>query len=471
VREDGVAAIGYEARRQLVDRALQAGSDDRRPFPWRGGEQTWPVVSIPAAYLLLNPDSHRIKAEIAALGPRSRVIGDDPFGEEAQDLIAEIIRGTDGFADVKTALRDGQRDPGVITRVGVIINGNTRTVAMRELHGADAYVKVHVLPEDATLTELTRLELRFQMQKDVKQEYTFTNQLLLIDDLMRQGSSPEDIGLDLYPGLDPASRADRNKAREDVEGEARLLALIRQVLDASGGRMTFSQFNKDRQTLLEIDQAYSAIERRTHNTALARRVRDAKLTAMVIGLGYNDVRQIDEGFLDQYAMDAFLEEPDLRALAPGLLSEQARAGDDALDGLDFLDDEPVSDEVTLQPVFEALVSTGPDGTVTLAGSDGGGTDMPAEVFRASVRSALERGVNIKRLDNDRAGALTSPMRQLNIAAASLDRARARLGEVAGHPGFDIGALREAVRKLQRAYDETGDALRAQAGISWEDTSR
>jgi hypothetical protein len=463
--------IGHEARRQLIEKALQAGSDEMRPFPWRGQEQVLPVVSIPAAYLLLNPGSHRIKSQIAALGPKGRVITDDPFGEEAQDLIASIIRGTRGFDDVKTSLREGQREPGVITRAGVIINANTRAVALRELRGANAYVKVHVLPEDAMLTELTRLELKFQMQKDVKQDYLFTNQLLLIDDLMQQGLTPEEIGLDLLPGLDPASPADRNKAREHVEGEARLLALVRHVLDASGGAMTFSDFDDDRQTLIEIDQAYSAIERRTHDTALARRVRDAKLTAMVIGLGYNDVRQVDEAFLDQYAMDAFLEEPELREHASALLSARAMAGDDdMLDGLDVLDDEPVSDEVTLQPVFEALVTTQGNGTVRFAGDDADGTTpIPADAFRASVHSALQRGVNIKRLDNDRAGALTSPMRHLNSAAASLDRARARLSEVASHPNFDIGALREAVRKLQRAYDDTAAALRAHAGMEREDT--
>lgn len=467
-----MTVIGHEARRQLIERTLQAGSDDRRPFGWRGQEHTWPVVSIPAADLLLNPDSHRIKAEIAALGPRvGRVIMDDPFSEEAQELIAEIIRSTKGFAVVKASLRDGQRDPGVITRAGVIINANTRAVALRDLHGTHAYVKVHVLPDDATLTELTHLELTFQMQEDVKQEYTFTNQLLLIDDLMRQGSTPEEIGLDLLPGLDPASRVDRQKAREHVEAEARLLALIRHVIDASGGRMTFRDFNDDRQTLLEIDQAYSSIERRTHDTARARRVRDAKLTAMVIGLGYNDVRQVDETFLDQYAMDAFLEEPELRDHATALLSAAATATEDTLGWPDFLDDEPAGNEVTLQPVFDALVTTQEDGTVRLRGAGDSGTEISADAFRASVRSALQRGVNVKRLDNDRAGALTSPMRHLGNAAASLDRARARLSEVARHPSFDTAALREAVRKLQRAYDDMAAALHDHSGIELEDTTR
>ena len=61
---------------------------------WRGEDVPWPVVQIPVSHALLNPYSHRIKAQIGSLGLSGQVIADDPFGDEAQEFIAEIVCGT-----------------------------------------------------------------------------------------------------------------------------------------------------------------------------------------------------------------------------------------------------------------------------------------------------------------------------------------------------------------------------------------
>ena len=156
--------ISRQARISLIEETVNAvGADhqDRRPMRWRGEDVPWPVVQIPVSHALLNPYSHRIKAQIGSLGLSGQVIADDPFGDEAQEFIAEIVCGTPGYARIKATLaRDKQQDPGVMTREGVLINANTRLVALREL--GVPYIKVQVLPTDATQAELTELELGFQ---------------------------------------------------------------------------------------------------------------------------------------------------------------------------------------------------------------------------------------------------------------------------------------------------------------------
>ena len=87
----------------------------------------WPVVSVPVADVLLNHKSHRIQAQLRSLGEDSKIIEDNPYSEEAQGKIADVIRHTKGYETVKdTIRRDQQQDPGTITHEGVLVNANTR---------------------------------------------------------------------------------------------------------------------------------------------------------------------------------------------------------------------------------------------------------------------------------------------------------------------------------------------------------
>ncbi|MEI2815870.1 MAG: hypothetical protein V9E99_05370 [Microthrixaceae bacterium] len=119
---------------------------------WKGTSQTLPVVKVPLAATVLNPRSHRIRGELESRGDEADVVTSDPYSGEAQDLIARILRETKGFDDIKAALeRDGgQRDPGVITHKGLLVNVNTRRVALGDL-GAE-YIDVAVLPADTRRT-------------------------------------------------------------------------------------------------------------------------------------------------------------------------------------------------------------------------------------------------------------------------------------------------------------------------------
>ena len=90
------------------------------------------------------------------------------------EIIAAIIRkDIEGYEDLRANLQaDEQRQPGVITRVGLLVNANRRAVALRE-NGA-RYIHVAVLP-DATADEVSDLELTLQVQRDFREDYSFTN--------------------------------------------------------------------------------------------------------------------------------------------------------------------------------------------------------------------------------------------------------------------------------------------------------
>ena len=166
--------------------AAQADPERRRTeqLRWKDGDTLLlTIVRVPLDATVLNPGSHRIKAHIEAMGDHAAPVKSDPYGPTAQGLIAKILRSTPGYGQIRGALeRDGQLNAGVLTHKGVLVNANTRRCAFEDL--GIGYIDVVVLPQDASEKEITDLELELQMERDVKQEYTFTARLLFIKDLV-----------------------------------------------------------------------------------------------------------------------------------------------------------------------------------------------------------------------------------------------------------------------------------------------
>ncbi len=100
-----------------------------------------------------------------------------------------------------------------------------------------------VLPADATQQEIDELELRLQMKRDLKQDYTFTNELLFVDELItRYNRTHEEIALVLRWA---ASRSPKElaKGKERVCQSVRMLSLIRQIQELGEGNCCCSVGN------------------------------------------------------------------------------------------------------------------------------------------------------------------------------------------------------------------------------------
>jgi hypothetical protein len=261
--------------------AVKKGQGTNGEIRWKGGKLIVPVATVDLDLVLLNSHSHRIGAQLQSLGQDKRsLVENDPYSPLAQSVISSILQETRGFERIKNAIeKDGQLEPGVITSGGVLINANTRAVALRQLR--KHYIKVLVLPSDAGEKEIIDLELQLQMETEVKQDYTPTSQLLFIEDLINRGRTTLEVGRALRPDF-TSSRSDKKKAIDHVEQELRLLGLIRDVITASGGAFTFVYFDDKSQAILEIDQNYQKIK--NTNPVEAMRIRDAKLAALIAGI-------------------------------------------------------------------------------------------------------------------------------------------------------------------------------------------
>ncbi len=451
-----------EARAKLISQAVSAATQvdgERRSIKWKSGAIVLPVVEIPLSAVLLNPHSHRIRAQLESLPvDQRREVDENKFTPEAQAIISQLLRETEGYQRIANALqRDGgQREPGVLTTAGVLVNANTRAVVLRAMR-VD-YIRVVVLPGDALDKEITDLELHLQMEQDVKQEYSFTNELLFIEELMTQaGRTAQEVGMTLRPDLSNTP-ADRKRAADDIARQMRLLGLIRDVIETSGGRLRLIDFDQKRQALIEIDQDYQSMSPTRPDEAM--RVREAQLAGFMVDLDYRKLREVDSKLLDGYLVPALEEEPSLRNHVGAITAaSMPAAGGEDLAGLDLLDDLGDSEKdreataPSLSGIYRLLARTPADEDVTLPAADGDEpVTLPCQAVAAGLESALQIAIENKKRDKGRQDALTAPMQYLRDAARALDRASAAYDEVADAHGFDRSAFGKAVSEMTRAYD-------------------
>lgn len=460
---------------EVAKGAVADGGGTAEELRWKEEKLVLPVASVDLDVVLLSPHSHRIKAQLQSLPKAEQeVVATDPYGTEAQGTIARLLRETPGYERIKNAIgNDGQLFAGVLTTGGVLVNANTRAVALRDLR--KQYIKVVVLPGDAGPKEIIELELRLQMEQEVRQDYSFTAQLLFIEDLITSGNyTTVEVGRALRPGL-TANRRDTKAATELVEGELRLLGLIREVLSASGGIINLLYFDDLRQALIEIDQDYQRLKSTKPDEAA--RVRDAQLAGMIAGIDYRRLREVDSTLLDTYVAPALGESgalaPHLDTLLTPALSAPTSGdvprgvssffGDDEDDPADLGDTDAEGGEVhgpgtvagatakpSLSGLFNLLAQAPPDGDVTLPAAEGGTVTLPRVVVTTALYGGLTTAIENKKRDLRQIDDLTAPMVHLKEAARALDKASAAYASAHTRPAFERGDFASAVREYERA---------------------
>jgi hypothetical protein len=130
--------------------------------------------------------------------------------QETQQAQHDILdhfskEGTASITPIATVLGEGkQTDPILITVAGVVVNGNRRLAAMRELYATGepvysgfSHINCKVLPATVTDKEIKEIEIRLQMQPETKLPYTWVNEALTIKDLIHNNFSRDEIARDM----------------------------------------------------------------------------------------------------------------------------------------------------------------------------------------------------------------------------------------------------------------------------------
>jgi hypothetical protein len=268
---------------------------------WRGTQIHIPVISMPIDLLSYNPGTHRIRAQRSTDLAREKDLESEPWGHSAQNYLHNLLMGDPAdptkidpsFIALKEDLREhSQSDPGIITRTGVLINGNTRRAALKELGAPN--IRVGVLPSDAGHEDLQSIELSLQLRKDHRRDYSFMNFLLAIDERASSGQIAAKIQKDFRI---KATVFDRSRW---------ILGFVRDAIERSKiclnngviAGLSLVEFESHQGKLEELYRAYMVLAAKSSGEAQA--LREQRLLALVLNKSKTDLRLIEPDFVKKY---------------------------------------------------------------------------------------------------------------------------------------------------------------------------
>lgn len=444
------------ARRDRIKAALDAGSSETERVTFRGSLHLLPVITIALTDTVLNARSHRIRAQLEGVASAEGV-KNDPEGEQAQETIRTLLRETPGFAPLKENLAaENQKSPGVITATGLLINANTRAVALRDL--GKTHIDLAVLPADATIDELYALEADLQVAVDYKQDYSFTNELLFVHDLITdQQRSEGQVALQMRWAT-PGKAASITKGTDQVRRYTRHLAFIREIQALSGKKVPLVDFDDTQQTLAEFDTRYESL--RVKDPDGADEMKLAQVLALLADLGYQASREIKPGWVDDYLADAIAENPVLKDVldavadgTPHAAAESELGGLDVLEDLDGGEDGAATTTAAQQTVatlVERLGKSAQQETVALPGADGEEKELPRETVLDAVQDALKAAAETAKEAAAQGDALKAATLHCLEAAKRLKKAATAWADNSSDPDFDDEAFTAALEKADHA---------------------
>jgi len=291
---------------KIVEERLKALTDtpgvrETVTVEWRDTQRSVPVISMPVQLLSYNPATHRVRAQRTLDPGRDKQLEANPYGAAGQAYLHQLLTGDPTnptkpdptFDALKEDLRQhGQNEPGIITRDGVLINGNTRRAALKELD--QEHMRVGVLPPDAGLDDLQSIELALQLRKDFKRDYSFMNFLLAVAERVQMGRPALEIQRDF-------------RIKGSTFERARwILEFIEDAIRRSETRLASNQtlamrlvdFETHQGKLEELHRAYMALKSKSPDEAEA--LREQRLIAIVMGKSKTDLRLIEADFADKY---------------------------------------------------------------------------------------------------------------------------------------------------------------------------
>lgn len=281
---------------------------------WRGSQIHIPVITMPLDLLTYNPGTHRIRAQRSSDPAREHHLNTAPWGGAAQNYLHNLLMGdpanpsnTDpSFISLLEDLKaHGQNDPGIITRAGVLINGNTRRAALMELGAPN--IRVGVLPSDAGHEDLQSVELSLQLRKDHRRDYSFMNFLLAIDERVIAGHGAAKIQKDFRI---KATVYDRSRWILDFVRDAIERSKVCLHTGTAVG-LSLVEFETHQGKLEELYRAFVSLAPKSSSEASA--LREQRLLALALNKSKTDLRLIGADFTKRYMKEQL---PDVVATAP-----------------------------------------------------------------------------------------------------------------------------------------------------------
>ena len=261
--------------KERVREAHSKGSS-RKEFKFRGGRESLAEVLVPIELPLYRLENYRTRDKQLSLIANNKysegffdaVKTEDPQSQEAQHAIL-LTQSREGSGETIKPIYDElarvckQTESLILSASGIVVNGNRRLAAMREIHrlGNDKeafkYISCLVLPENATADEVRELEIALQMQPETKLPYEWTALGRAVRDMRQAGISDQII----------ENRTNRSKS--ELDRAVRMIESAELYLD------TWLGAPQDFDKLKETEQAFAQVATRNLSKQDDPQLRDA----------------------------------------------------------------------------------------------------------------------------------------------------------------------------------------------------
>ena len=190
--------MNKETRIKKIQEILKQDPTGSEKVVWKDKLESMPVHEVKLEYLVYNKYNGRILSKTKSFEKKSGDI--DPETTGGKKLIEELLWESKESANEKTKIdleKYGQKRVGIITRDGVIIDGNRRAMLLNRINKFD-YFRAIVL--DVTSTEdsleIEKLETSYQMGEDEKLGYNATEKYLKTKEIYLRLTKSSQINLD-----------------------------------------------------------------------------------------------------------------------------------------------------------------------------------------------------------------------------------------------------------------------------------
>jgi hypothetical protein len=374
---------------------------------WPRRDKELAVVELEVTWVRFSTLNHRTKAEQLREVHRQQapdLFSGDPLGSLAQTAQYQILRTQEGFAELKEDLRTReQQEPAVVTAEGVLINGNRRAAALRSLFQDDnilraRYIRCLVLPEDATSDEIVDVETELQIAKDFKEDYSWVNEAMLIEELyQREGRDWDRVAKKMHRHV-PDIRAQYEKIQQ-----------LNQLVALSNGAYLHIDFKENESAFEELAKHIRGKAREE-----AESVRSTYLLGTLARVNYRDLRNLRRADASALVRKEIDRNPSLKPLLDIADVATPAVSGSALD--DLLG--PAQPKNGLSGLLGMFAKRKPDETVAFPD---GSTVLVADALR-SLQGAIEAAAEDAQEDQRDQAALDAPIVRLQNAKSELERA-------------------------------------------------
>ncbi|MEV0849485.1 hypothetical protein AB0J21_27040 [Streptomyces sp. NPDC049954] len=283
-------------KKRLEDVRTSGGTRETVTIEWNGQFLHVEVVELPLSSVYYNPWTHRIRAQRSLDPALDRKIDAEPYGDDGQAYLGTLLmalpsdptRRDPAYESLKAELKEfGQSEPGLVTHHGVLVNGNTRAAALREL--GERSIRVGVLPASFTAEDVSAVELALQLRKDNKRDYSYINRLLAMEEQASMGRTPTQIAREF--------RVQEKTYHQERWILSTIRELIKRSTTAEGAQLRLIDFEFDQEKLKELERLYKKVASAEPDEA--ELIKEWRLAGILLDFSKTDVRHIDQNFVKQ----------------------------------------------------------------------------------------------------------------------------------------------------------------------------